>query len=351
MKITIASVFTIILLCACQNDNEAPQSADTTFQLENISPTAEFEYNTGNWQKYTNKRYHFGLEYPEQWWVAENKGTEGSPVINIYSAAYDDLFDLPLTIHEDPLISHVSFFPEGSKISEPYGTAVNIAEIDAPITFDPDSSESVAYQHNDGEIWGYYLKPKVLPTGWTREGYIFVQISVHNAEVKCFNSSGKEKSIRECNTLAGDRMIKYGTVNKTDRRLINHMLSTLYFTDSENNRRPIAELIQLEQMSMNDTITSPAVIKGNARGMWFDEGRFPVILKDKNHRTLSKTAAVATDNWLTSGLVPFEFQVSFKNSYSGQAYLLFMQANASDRSSLNRGYILPVILSDETEHP
>lgn len=345
----ILSVFIIILVIACQNESdEAPQSADLIPAAETFTPSSEFEYNFSNWQTFTNRRFHFSLEYPEQWWIAENKGELGPSVINLYNAAYDEYFELPLTINEDPRVSHISFFPEGFGISKPTGTVVPIGEVDISITFAPDSMNSVAYQLNDGEVWGYLLKPKVLPPGWSRDGYIFVQISVQDLQLKCFDASGKEKAVGSCNPIdGGDRIIKYGTVDKTDRQLINQMLSTIYFTDSENNRRPIAELIQVGELSANDTIKSPVVITGNARGVWFFEGSFPVILKDKNHQILTQTSAIATENWMTSGLVPFESSITFNSSASGQGYLVFKASNASGQSENERGYILPVILSGQ----
>ena len=344
MNRIINACFAILYICACQPDGKSPAVEPSVLTAETLNFSGEPELNTSSWQTYTNRKYNFSLEYPNGWWIAENAGKPGAPVINIYNVEFNGPFDLPLTMNADPQISHISFFPHGPNLKAASGINVSLNEVNAPITFAPDSINSIAYQLNDGQLWGYLLKPEVLPDNWTKDGFIFAQISVKNLKMKCFDESGKEKSITNCEPRNGDRIIRYGLVNKADRILIQHILSTLYFSDSKERRRPVLEFIQVDDLTANDTIYSPATIKGYARGIWFSEGRFTVILKDKNHKTISQSPAFAIEEWQTTGLVPFETKIAFDPSHSGQGYLLFHKEYPSGKAADERAYLLPVIL-------
>lgn len=355
MKKFLIIVISLLYIYACELENSESDSdltVQTVLDSQTLRAPEQVVHQTYEWKKYENNHYRFSIEYPEEWRVIESTRNPEIPVINVYSKEFDNGFKLPLMIHEEPKISHISFFPKGLGVDGPRGAFINLkeAETNLPIPFQLDSAVSKAYQLNDGSIWGYYLKPERVPKkNWTDDGFIFIQLQVVNYQVKCFDASGKEKPVNRCHTLGGDdRMIRYGKLDQGDQQLINHMLSTLHFVDSSKPRQPLSQLIRIENISENDTINSPVVIKGRARGPWFFEGQFPVELKDSNHKTITKNIAKAKSKWMTSEWVDFEASLDFNMSQnSKKGYIVLRRSNASGKAELDRSYTLPVILDGQ----
>lgn len=347
----------LLFIYACEVDTGRPDSGQLTqnvsdSQVLKLSDRGQVADRTYDWKKYENNHYRFNIEYPEQWRVIESTQNPDIPVINIYSKEYDNGFKLPLMIHEDSRISHISIYPKGLGVDGPAGTTISLSEAEAnlPTPFQLDSSMSKAYQLNDGEVWGYYLKPEKLPkNNWTEHGFIFVQAQVNDHELKCFDHSGKEKPVSQCNTMGGtDRLIRYGNVDEGDLQLIKHMLGTLNFVDSSKPRKPLSDLIQVENIGQNDTIRPPVVIKGKARGPWFFEGQFPVEIADANRKTIVRDVAKADGKWMTSEWVDFEATMDFAVNGEGQkGYIILRRSNASGKAELDRSYTLPVIIDGQ----
>jgi len=79
------------------------------------------------------------------------------------------------------------------------------------------------------------------------------------------------------------------------------------------------DLIRLNTPLPNQTIQSPLVIKGEARGSWFFEGQFPVELRipSKPPQTVVATGiAHAQGEWTTENFVPFTATLTFENPTS-----------------------------------
>ncbi len=77
------------------------------------------------------------------------------------------------------------------------------------------------------------------------------------------------------------------------------------------------ELIYLDTPLPGECVTSPLRIRGYARGKWFFEGDFPVILNDSDGKVIAKGYATAKDEWMTDKIVPFESEIEFKMPNSG----------------------------------
>jgi hypothetical protein len=74
---------------------------------------------------------------------------------------------------------------------------------------------------------------------------------------------------------------------------------------------PKEDLIQVENLNAYEKISSPLVIRGQARGYWFFEASFPIKLFDANGELLSVAIAQADGDWMTEDFVPFEVELSF----------------------------------------
>src|SRR5450830_1602835 len=78
---------------------------------------------------------------------------------------------------------------------------------------------------------------------------------------------------------------------------------------SENtNTIPIestkTDFIRLDTPFPNQIIKSPLIIKGVARGSWFFEASFPVILTNWDGLIIAQGTAQAKSDWMTSDFVP-----------------------------------------------
>jgi len=75
---------------------------------------------------------------------------------------------------------------------------------------------------------------------------------------------------------------------------------------------PKEDLIQVEEPRANEVVSSPLVVKGKARGPWFFEASFPVILTDWDGRIIAQAPAQAQSEWMTEDFVPFTATLEFE---------------------------------------
>lgn len=98
------------------------------------------------------------------------------------------------------------------------------------------------------------------------------------------------------------------------------------------NGSPIAEkpdLIKVFSPKPNENVTSPLVVKGEARGPWFFEASFPVKLFDDNGFLLGVRPAQALEEWMTENFVPFESEMTFSVPSSRKGVLVLEKDNPS----------------------
>jgi hypothetical protein len=89
------------------------------------------------------------------------------------------------------------------------------------------------------------------------------------------------------------------------------------------------DLIRVESPEPNQTITSPLIIKGEARGYWFFEASFPVKLLDDEENLIALEIATAQSEWMTEEFVPFEAVVEFNDPAAEKGILVFEKDNPS----------------------
>jgi len=92
------------------------------------------------------------------------------------------------------------------------------------------------------------------------------------------------------------------------------------------------DLIRIQTPKPGETVTSPIRIKGEARGPWFFEASFSVVLTDWDGRIIGEAIATAEDEWMTEDYVPFTAELYFDadpNVYSDKGTLIFHKHNAS----------------------
>lgn len=70
----------------------------------------------------------------------------------------------------------------------------------------------------------------------------------------------------------------------------------------------------------NEKISSPLTLYGEARGTWYFEASFPIILTDWDGKIIAEGYATAQDDWMTEKFVPFEATLEFEKPEMAEQY-------------------------------
>lgn len=142
--------------------------------------------------------------------------------------------------------------------------------------------------------------------------------------------------------LLGDRIVpqteeyKKGiiTINYTDRAEGQAMSEepnlgvSKYLSWEDDKLKELifsSPLITLDYPSVATVISSPLEISGEARGNWYFEGSFPVILTDGDGLIIAEGHAIADGEWMTEDFVPFEASLEFVAPEFGDSGTLILK--------------------------
>lgn len=89
------------------------------------------------------------------------------------------------------------------------------------------------------------------------------------------------------------------------------------------------DLIKVYEPAPNDTISSPLVVKGEARGQWYFEASFPIKILDGTGAIIESGVAQAKDEWMTTEYVPFEAVLTFNQPITQTGTLVLQKDNPS----------------------
>lgn len=88
-------------------------------------------------------------------------------------------------------------------------------------------------------------------------------------------------------------------------------------------------LIRITRPRPNNTVASPLIIEGEARGTWFFEASFPVYMLDANGNRLGAGHAEAQGEWMTTKFVPFLAVLEFTQPATARGTLILKKDNPS----------------------
>jgi hypothetical protein len=104
-----------------------------------------------------------------------------------------------------------------------------------------------------------------------------------------------------------------------------------------------SDLIQVENPSPGQAVLSPLFVIGKARGSWFFEGSFPVVLVNWDGRIIAEGQAKAQGEWMTGDFVPFRAELSFdKNQLYSRGNLILKKDNPSGLSQNEDSLEIPI---------
>ena len=89
-------------------------------------------------------------------------------------------------------------------------------------------------------------------------------------------------------------------------------------------------LIILDTPQPESVISSPLLLSGRARGTWFFEATFPVILTNWDGVIIAEGYATAQGDWMIEDFVPFTAELKFtKPEYGERGALILQKDNPS----------------------
>ena len=121
------------------------------------------------------------------------------------------------------------------------------------------------------------------------------------------------------------------------------------FTEKISNNLEKTNLIRLYSPLPNQAIKSPITVTGEARGYWFFEASFPVIITNSDGIEIGHGIAHAKKDWMTEDFVPFEATIEFKvdkNTHNNKGTLILKKDNPSGLSKNNNALEVPILLTN-----
>ncbi len=96
-------------------------------------------------------------------------------------------------------------------------------------------------------------------------------------------------------------------------------------------------------------VASPLQVSGEARGNWFFEGSFPVVLTNWDGLIIAEGVATASGDWMTESFVPFTTTLTFTNpltsgspEYMVKGTLILKRDNPSGLPEQDAALELPI---------
>lgn len=150
--------------------------------------------------------------------------------------------------------------------------------------------------------------------------------------------------------IFADMKARAGICEKNLRQ--NPNLCALFSKRPESNSGKKAVNTFMKWTAFNETILSPLIIEGKARGYWFFEASFPVVLTNWDGLIIAQHYAEAQDEWMTEEFVPFRAVLEFEspvfpgvdeNHFSRRGYLVLKKDNPSGLPEHDDALEIPVL--------
>lgn len=90
------------------------------------------------------------------------------------------------------------------------------------------------------------------------------------------------------------------------------------------------EDIVLDYPAVASVVSSPLTVRGKARGTWYFEASFPIMIVDWDGKIIGQGIATAQDDWMTEDFVDFEGEITFDQpEYGSRGALILKKDNPS----------------------
>jgi hypothetical protein len=105
---------------------------------------------------------------------------------------------------------------------------------------------------------------------------------------------------------------------------------------------PVKTFLQNVNIKAGETVKSPLVVTGEARGTWYFEALFPIKMYDSNGKLLGSIPAQAQSDWMTENFVPFVALLVFETPTTDSGMLILEKDNPSGMPQNADQYEIPI---------
>jgi hypothetical protein len=105
-----------------------------------------------------------------------------------------------------------------------------------------------------------------------------------------------------------------------------------------------ADTIQVELPFPGAVTGKTFSVIGKARGPWFFEASFPVVVLDKDGNELAAVPAQAQGEWMKNDFVDFKADITVPESYIGPATLVLKKDNPSGDPARDASVLFPITI-------
>jgi hypothetical protein len=119
-----------------------------------------------------------------------------------------------------------------------------------------------------------------------------------------------------------------------------------HFTRDVGNEVAKMDVIKITSPRPGAEISSPLTVTGEARGTWFFEASFPIMLTDWDGKIIAEAHAQAQGNWMTTEFVPFKATVNFTkpvNAPNNRGTLILKKDNPSGLPANDDALEIPIV--------
>jgi hypothetical protein len=104
------------------------------------------------------------------------------------------------------------------------------------------------------------------------------------------------------------------------------------------------DLVVITQPLPGSSIVSPVVIEGRARGNWYFEASFPIVVVNADGATIGQGIAQAQSDWMTTEYVPFRAEITFTKPVTKNNGMIILQKdNPSGLPQYDDAFRVPIL--------
>jgi hypothetical protein len=92
------------------------------------------------------------------------------------------------------------------------------------------------------------------------------------------------------------------------------------------------------------TFGQVVAVNGQARGSWYFEASFPIVIEDAGGNIIGQGIGSAEGDWMTEEFVPFKAIIGLSKAYSGPATVVFKKDNPSGEPARDASVSVPIVI-------
>ncbi|TSC94157.1 MAG: hypothetical protein CEN87_610 [Parcubacteria group bacterium Licking1014_1] len=123
------------------------------------------------------------------------------------------------------------------------------------------------------------------------------------------------------------------------------LAAVLIWSEEKENGLQGNEDVRVFSPRAGDTITSPLLVEGEARGTYFFEAVFPIKITDESGNVLGSSFARTTEDWMAENFVTFKGELTYTLKNGGKGFLVLFKNNPSGLPQYDKEIKIPIILS------